>query len=207
MREARTRPMSNKKQVILCGALLCLISIWAYFYQFESAQFLNRFDYHSEQLWQQPWRLVTAHFLHLSTLHWVGNVLAFAGVTIVFARHFTVRTYLNALLILTVGSAALLWSVGYQQRFVGLSAVVHGFLVMGILLEFRGDDKPAHKRLLVLALGLLLLKLGAEWLGWWTSPLTTGQDDQLWQLHGAGIICGILAWWLHNRRLAKLAQS
>ncbi|MGQ4275808.1 rhomboid family intramembrane serine protease [Pseudidiomarina sp. E22-M8] len=199
--------MSNKNQVILCGALLCLISIWAYFYQFQSPQFMSRFDFHSEQLWQQPWRLVTAHFLHLSTLHWIGNVLAFAGLTVIFARHFTVRTYLNGLLILTAGSAVFLWLAGYQHRFVGLSAVVHGLLLMGVLLEFRYCKKLAQRRLLYLAIGVLLLKFSAEYLGWWTSPLTTGQDNELWQLHGAGILSGILAWWLHNRHLAKLAQS
>ncbi|MDN7124233.1 rhomboid family intramembrane serine protease [Pseudidiomarina terrestris] len=198
--------MSNKLQVIICGVLLSLISIWAYYYQFEAHQLLEDFDYSYAQVWQQPWRLVTAHFLHLTTLHWVGNVLAFTALTVFLARHFTVRTYLNALLLLTAGSSVILWLAGYQNRFVGLSAVNHGLLIMGILLELRGCKTPSQKYLLYTAGALLGLKWLAEFLGWWQSPLVTGQDQQLWQLHGAGILSGILAWWLHNRHLAKLAQ-
>ncbi len=207
MQLVKSQFMSNKVQVIVCGFLLGLISVWAYYFQFEAAHFMADYDYEASLIWQQPWRLVTAHFLHLTTLHWLGNVLALVGLTLVFARHFSVRTFLNALLILTVGTSVILWLSGFDDRFVGLSAVNHGLLAMGILLEYKDATSPSQQRLMLVAGTILLLKLAAEWIGLWHSPIAAaGQMHDLWQLHGAGIISGILAWWLHNRHLARLAQ-
>ena len=76
---------------------------------------------------------------------------------------------------------------------------------MGLLLEWFDREQPRPGLLIVAAAAILGLKLLLELLGWWhnTLLLTT---DRVWQLHGAGTLSGILAWWLHQRRLAKLAS-
>ncbi|RUO60215.1 rhomboid family intramembrane serine protease [Pseudidiomarina insulisalsae] len=198
--------MSDRLQVIICSIVLAAVAVWAYYYQFEYAALLEQFDYAPQLLWQEPWRLLTAHFLHLSQSHWLANIAALLLLTVLFAHYFTVRTYLNALVIITLGSSGLLWAVGFEHHFVGLSIVNHGLLVMGLCFEWQQRNSARQRQLLFLITVLLLAKWLAEAAGWWQSMLTAGQVREVWQLHGAGILTGILAWWLHNRRLAKLAR-
>ena len=197
--------MSNRYQTLITALLLAIISVWAYFYQFETTGLLDRFDFHYPVIWQEPWRLVTAHFMHLSQPHVLANVIAFVFITWLFVRFFSVRTYLNALLVITVTTSVLVWLSGFEERFVGLSAVNHGLLAMGLLLEWFDHEQPRSGQLVIAAAAILVLKLVVELLGWWQNTLVT-TTDKVWLLHSAGTLSGILAWWLHQRRLAKLAS-
>lgn len=198
--------MSDRIQVLICGVLLVAIVAWAYYFQFEYPALLSEFDFVATSVWQEPWRLLTAHFLHLTELHWLLNALAFALLTFLFSPYFSVRTFLNALIIISIGSAVVLAIAGYEQRFVGLSIVNHGLLVMGVLLEFQASESANQRKLMFFGFVLLAAKWLAELIGVWQSFLAAGQTQHIWLLHGLGILFGILAWWLHNRRLAKLAQ-
>jgi rhomboid family GlyGly-CTERM serine protease len=79
----------------------------------------------------QVWRLLTAHFVHLSPAHMFGNAL---GVVLLA---YIAGNYLNNL----VGFWLLVWCVlvvgvglygyaDYLQRYVGLSGVLHGLLLV-----------------------------------------------------------------------------
>ncbi|RUO55620.1 rhomboid family intramembrane serine protease [Pseudidiomarina homiensis] len=198
--------MSDRIQVLICSLLLVVTSAWAYYFQFEYPSLLAEFDFAAQQVWQEPWRLLTAHFLHLTELHWLLNALAFFFITILFARYFNVRTFLNALIIIAIGSSLTLTITGFEQHFVGLSIVNHGLLTIGLLLELHASQSSNQRKLMFAAVIILIAKWFAEFIGVWQSFLAAGQVQQIWLLHGLGILFGILAWWLHNRRLAKLAQ-
>lgn len=206
MSDSMSARPSDPIQVIICGLVLAAITVWAYYFQFEYTNLLEEFDFAGELVWQEPWRLLTAHFLHLTTMHWLLNSLGLLLLTVLFARYFTVRTYLNALILITLGSSVALSLLGFEQRFVGLSIVNHGLLVMGVLLELQAASSSTQRKLMFFILVLVAAKWLAEFFGVWQSFLAVGQVQHIWLLHGLGILSGILAWWLHNRRLAKLAQ-
>lgn len=199
--------MTERHQVTLVSLLISAIVIWLYYYiALEAPALMAQYDYHAEVIWEAPWRLFTAHFLHLSTMHWVLNVVSFALICVLFARYFSVRSYLNALIVIGLGSSLLLLALGYEGRFVGLSGLNHGLLVMCLLLEMGAAKHPKQRQLVAFILFAIIGKLLFELLGWWPTALEVGQDRDTWQLHGAGILAGVLAWWLHERHLAKLAQ-
>lgn len=198
--------MSDRIQVLICGLLFVAIAAWAYYFQIDYPTLLDEFDFQAQLAWQEPWRLLTAHFLHLTTWHWVLNGLAFFLLTAFFARYFNVRTFLNALIVITIGSSVVLTLFDFEGSFVGLSIVNHGLLVLGLLLELQASESAAQRKLMFVALLIVISKWLAELAGIWQSFLAAGQVQHIWMLHGLGILFGILAWWLHNRRLAKLAQ-
>ncbi len=79
----------------------------------------------------QVWRLFSAHFVHLSTTHMLGNAMG----VVLFG--YISGKYLNNLL----GFMLVIWCVcvvglglygyaGYLQRYVGLSGVLHGLLLV-----------------------------------------------------------------------------
>ena len=79
----------------------------------------------------QLWRLVSAHFVHLSPMHMLGNATGVVLLAYIAGR------YLNNLL----GLLLLVWCLlvvgiglysyaGYLQRYVGLSGVLHGLLLV-----------------------------------------------------------------------------
>ena len=102
MSDSMSARPSDPFQVIICGLVLAAITVWAYYFQFEYTNLLEEFDFAAELVWQEPWRLLTAHFLHLTTVHWLLNSLGLLLLTVLFARYFTVRNYLNALILITL---------------------------------------------------------------------------------------------------------
>lgn len=198
--------ISERVQVMICALILVATTAWAYYFQFEHPTLLDEFDFSGQLVWQQPWRLVTAHFLHLTALHWLLNCLGFVALTALFVRYFSVRSYLNALIVITISSSIVLSLIGFEHRFVGLSIVNHGLLVMGVLLELQSSKSIIQRKLMFSLLFFVVAKWLAEFMGIWQSFLAAGQVQQVWLLHGLGILSGILAWWLHNQRLARLAQ-
>lgn len=199
--------MTERHQVTLVSLLISATVIWLYYYvALDAPELMAQYDYHAAVIWDEPWRLLTAHFLHLSTTHWVLNTASFVVICGLFARYFSVRSYLNALIVITLMSSIALWLVGYDGRFVGLSGLNHGLLVMCLLLERGAATTAKQQQLMVAILAVIGVKLLLEFLGVWPSSLEVGQVRDTWQLHGAGILAGVLAWWLHERHLAKLAQ-
>lgn len=79
----------------------------------------------------QVWRLFSAHFVHLSTTHMLGNAMG------IILLGYIAGKYLNNILglvlllwcVLVVG-LGLYWYADYLQRYVGLSGVLHGLLLV-----------------------------------------------------------------------------
>jgi len=79
----------------------------------------------------QIWRLFSAHFVHLSVTHMFGNAMGIVLLAYIAGR------YLNnslGLLLLTwcmlVVGLGLYWYADYLQRYVGLSGILHGLLLV-----------------------------------------------------------------------------
>ncbi|NGM88164.1 rhombosortase [Parapusillimonas sp. SGNA-6] len=97
------------------------------------------------------WRLLTAHFVHLSWTHAalnaLGAVLCCALAPHVFNAHVWLRT---AGLALCVG-ALLWWCSPDVSSYVGLSGVLYGLFVLGLLPQARRGDTIAGLALAVVA--------------------------------------------------------
>jgi rhomboid family GlyGly-CTERM serine protease len=82
----------------------------------------------------QFWRLLTGHFVHLGWGHLVLNVLGLILVWSICGRAFSVRGWCLVLLLVLVGIDAGLWFLDPGlEWYVGLSGLLHGMLIAGIL--------------------------------------------------------------------------
>lgn len=198
--------MPQQLQVIICSVLIVIIATWLHFYQAPVPALNDNFDFHRDLIWQEPWRILTAHVLHLNLRHLILNSIGLIIVTILFLRHFNVRSWLNAVTIIAVGISLWVWLVGFPERFVGLSGVIHGLFLLGILLEWSASR---YKRDWTLAIGAVFIigKVVFEGMGLIASSALLSAGDEVWVMHSGGLLAAVLAWWLHQRRLAALAPG
>lgn len=145
---------------------------------------------------EQPWRWVAAHFVHNDWSHAIGNSTALLVIAFLFRRHFSARGLANDIILIAVGTSLLIQLVGTPAHFAGFSAVNHGLLMLALLLEWRQYHYALKEFLITIPLVLVLLKVIAEL-----------SQPGLAALHGAGIAMGVLASYLHQRRLAQLTPS
>lgn len=198
--------MSERLQVNLCAVLLAIIVIWLALYQQQQAWLLDAYDYSREQIWQEPWRILSAHALHLDLKHAILNAAALVVVTVFFAHHFTVRTWLNAVIIITVLCSLLVWLVGQPERFVGLSGLIHGLLLMSLLLEWSVKNYDSKAMFYPIVIAIIIVKALLEIAGWLQSALLLNIGGEFGVIHLGGIIGGVVAWRLHRKQLAALIK-
>ena len=104
----------------------------------------------------QVWRLFTAHFVHLSTTHMLGNALGLILLGYIAAK------YLNNLLgmallvwcVVVVG-LGLYWYADYLQRYVGLSGVLHGLLLVAPFVSRYYSGRIASAFLIIILLKVI----------------------------------------------------
>lgn len=97
------------------------------------------------------WRLLTGHFVHLGWAHWVLNVLGLILVWSICGRAFSVRGWFLLLLLVVVGIDAGLWLLDPGlEWYVGLSGLLHGMLLAGIVVLSLAGSRD------LLVLGLLV---------------------------------------------------
>lgn len=196
--------MSERIQVIICATIIAVIAIWLPFYQAETSSLLDQYDYYAQVIWQEPWRFFTAHIFHLDTTHAVTNAIALVIVTVFFAHHYTVRTWFNAVVVIMVICTTVVWLLGTPERFVGLSALIHGLLLTSLLLEWSQQNYARTDWLSPLVIGLLVLKVLLEMMGAMHSAILLSAGSDYGYIHLAGLAGGIIAWRLHRKRLASL---
>src|SRR5690554_1299829 len=97
--------MFERIQVLITALLLAAIVIWLQFYQLETQSLLDQFDFDAAVLWAEPWRIFSAHLFHLDTQHAISNAIGVLLPTVFFLRHFTVRTWLNAFIIIAASTS------------------------------------------------------------------------------------------------------
>jgi rhomboid family GlyGly-CTERM serine protease len=106
----------------------------------------------------EVWRLITGHLVHLGPSHLAMNLLALAILAFVLPALSAPRDWLTAFVASALVIAAGLY--GFHPSvawYVGLSGVLHGFWIAGVILAID------QRRYEAVPLGLLLLfKLGYE---------------------------------------------
>ncbi|HEY0975586.1 MAG TPA: rhombosortase [Solimonas sp.] len=105
----------------------------------------------------QWWRLLTGNFVHLGWYHWFLNELGLLVLVLLCPDMLPWRVWLRRLLWLSLGMTLGLYAfVPEMHRYVGLSGVIHGLFVLGLLPQVLKRD--------LIALGCLLYLLGK--IGW-----------------------------------------
>lgn len=148
------------------------------------------------------WRLVTGHFVHLGWRHLALNIAGLLLGTWLFGADRSPSQWLNATFVIAFACGAGLWIFSPNVRWcVGLSGVLHGFMVVGF-----GGWALAGDRW---ALGLLLVVLGKmswEQLGGhmpWAESMAGGRvvtDAHVWgAVGGAVYLAASLAWKKYQR--------
>jgi rhomboid family GlyGly-CTERM serine protease len=184
--------LSPAERFALTGALLLVVLQLA-------APWHAVLEYRAEVVGLQPWRLLTAHFVHVNWTHLVINAAAWFVVARLYAPELPPRSQLLLITLSSLAiSVALAWLHPGIVWYRGFSGVLHALFFAGgtrWLLDVLRD--PAERNLRGLWLPLLLLVGGAikvlleqpagsstpyaDWLGAGTVP----------QAHLAGAAVGL----------------
>lgn len=134
----------------------------------------------------QWWRLLTAHLVHLDARHALLNAAGLALLWALFARVYTARRWLLAVLLIIAAVDAGLWYLSTGLRwYVGASALLHGVFACGAIAMIRGRDRMGWIALVVFAAKLAW----EQWQG--ALPLASGPVVTASHLYGA--VGGVLA--------------
>lgn len=106
----------------------------------------------------QVWRLFTAHLVHLSLPHLAGNMMGVILLAYIAGQYMNNALGLGVLFwcFLVVGLGLYLFA-DYLQRYVGLSGVLHGLLLVAPFIS-----RHYSQRIALLFLVIILIKVGWE---------------------------------------------
>ncbi|EPF80722.1 rhombosortase [Acinetobacter rudis] len=140
----------KKKSALIASSMLISASLQV---------FQPYFIYWRYDLWVEPWRIWTAHWVHVGWIHYLLNMLAFICLPFIFPR-FKNRYLLSLILFLPMAiSLSFYFIYPSIQAYAGFSGVLHGIYVAVALLylQFAKERKFA-----LLILALVLIKLVGE---------------------------------------------
>lgn len=122
----------------------------------------------------QWWRLLSGHFLHLDWEHLFLNLAGLALGTWLFGRDHSPRYWLLAGLVTAAGCGLGLYCfVPSVHWYVGLSGMLHGFMIIGFGGWLLAGDRWGAVLLLLVIGKMLWEQLGGEMP--WADPLAGGQ--------------------------------
>jgi rhomboid family GlyGly-CTERM serine protease len=155
--------------------------------------------YERAALLAEPWRLLTAHLVHLGWIHLALNMTALLITWSLLGRTIGAGGWCVVIVTCAVGvSLGLAWFSPAVTWYVGFSGILHGMLAAGALAGLR-----CMRLMASILLALLLAKLGFEQFvsgNGVTSMLVGGAVIVDAHLYGtiAGAFCG--AFWLFTTR-------
>lgn len=117
--------------------------------------------YDAQQLWQEPWRLWTAHLVHVGWAHAALNLVALLLLPWIFPSY-PVRRFYGILLLGCPLLSLLLWiQLPWLTWYAGLSGILHGIYFSAALHAFlsRSDRLVASILLIGLTMKLVLENL------------------------------------------------
>ncbi|MCW8956592.1 MAG: rhombosortase [Gammaproteobacteria bacterium] len=168
--------------------LLCLLLQWL-----DDAQALR----YSRELVQQGnvWLLITGHLLHLNWAHFWMNMAGLLLGAVFFGAYFSLHAWLGLMLFCMLFCSMALYLLNPElQLYVGMSGVLHGLLVAGVLEEYRRYPKSG----MILML-LIVLKLGWEQLaGALPGSAAMAGGHVVVDVHLYGAIAGLMFSLLHQ---------
>jgi rhomboid family GlyGly-CTERM serine protease len=100
----------------------------------------------------QWWRLITGHFVHLGLYHLMLNALGLLALVVLCPQKLRAVEWLRRLFCLSLFTGTALYlGAPAVQNYVGLSGVLHGLFLLGLVPMARQDDRIAIACLVYLA--------------------------------------------------------
>jgi len=134
--------------------LWIVLFLLCFLIQFFQQAPLFRFDRHLIEQWQL-WRLISAHITHLNWSHFALNMAGLIMVALFFSHYKSDIYWLQALLFIAIFCSMGLLLDQQLNRYVGLSAVLHGLFIIGGRWEMQ-RYKLSGIMLLVIIIGKLI---------------------------------------------------
>ena len=157
--------------------------------------FFTESIYNREALFSQPWRLWTAHWVHLGVWHWVLNAAALALLPEIFLRiswkHFLILWVMLPPLL----SLALWFYLPNLLMYAGLSGVLHG-LYLAIAMSAIVGASDGERRIGWIVLAGLLAKVGWEAYRGMSQTAELIGAPVILQAHQWGAVVGLFVWML-----------
>ncbi|MFC3902142.1 rhomboid family GlyGly-CTERM serine protease [Acinetobacter marinus] len=115
------------------------------------------FIYFRELMPSQPWRFLTAHWVHVGWMHYLLNMIAFICFPFIF-HHIRARVLLLMIVVVPI-LISLAFYYGFPQieAYVGFSGVLHGLYAVAALLSLRFTRERWFAGLILLGLTAKLL--------------------------------------------------
>lgn len=173
--------------------IVLILAFLAYIFDEELTNFLI---YNHELITQaQYWRIVSGHFLHTNSNHFMLNA---AAIILLWALHGQYYNPINYPLIFLINaivcSLGMYWFSPDITLYVGLSGVLHGFFVWGALMDIKQQEKTGY----LLLIGVIL-KVAHEQLYGVSSDIESFIDATVAiDAHLFGGVGGLLAFLLFN---------
>ena len=89
----------------------------------------------------QPWRLITGHLIHVGWTHLVINIIGAIFIWILVGRAFNLKIWLLAFVM--IGATVNLGLINLSndvEWYAGLSGILHGLIVAGVLVRLERSD-------------------------------------------------------------------
>ena len=152
--------------------------------------FPDKFIYLRDQLWSQPWRVLTAHWVHVGWVHYILNLIAFICFPFIFHK---IKVSLLVLLIVAV---PILMSCSFYlfypniEAYAGFSGVLHGLYAAAAFLSLS-YSKERPFALLVLA-GLTVKLIWEATVGELSTTMQMIGSPILIEAHQLGVLMSLL---------------
>jgi len=152
--------------------------------------------YQADANLNQPWRLVTGHWVQLGWMHLALNGAGIALLAVLFAQELKIIDWVVTVTLMPLAiSAGFLLRNPELQWYVGLSGVLHGLMLTGCLLLWQ-----MQKRLATLITLVVIAKLVHEqWVGAESGTEKLISGTVVVDAHLYGAIAGVI--WGTARRL------
>lgn len=137
----------------------------------------------------QVWRLLTGHWVHLGYYHCALNLLGLTALVVLCPAPLRFAEWTRRVMFLSLGvTLGLYMGVPDLHRYVGMSGVLHGLIVLGLVPMARRGDR--------IAIACLLFVLGKiAWECFAGAPLSDARSiggRVVTEAHLFGTLCGLL---------------
>lgn len=137
------------------------------------------------------WLALSGHLVHISWSHWTINMVGLAVVAILFSKYCGIKQWIAVTIFSALAIATgLLWLKPELMYYAGLSGVIHGLFVYGVLSEIRTNPKSGYILLVLFITKLIWENFSGALPG---SEALTG-SHVITEAHLFGAVGGTLTW-------------